>query len=73
MDKLLTSKEVSRLWEISPHTLRKWRWEGKGPQFVKLGHRVLYKESAIKEYIDNNSYSSTTEMSERKGKSNDAI
>lgn len=37
---------------ISASTLRKWRWEGKGPKFIKVGHRVLYREEDINSYIE---------------------
>ena len=30
-------------WDISPRTLERWRWAGEGPQFIKLGGRVVYR------------------------------
>ena len=30
-------------WNISHRTLERWRWTGEGPQFVKLGGRVVYR------------------------------
>lgn len=35
--------ELARRWKISPRTLERWRWTGDGPQFVKLGGRVVYR------------------------------
>ncbi len=30
-------------WAISPRTLERWHWAGEGPQFIKLGGRVVYR------------------------------
>jgi hypothetical protein len=32
---------------MSPRTLERWRWSGKGPAFVKLGGRVVYRLEVI--------------------------
>jgi hypothetical protein len=34
---------LSERWSLSPRTLERWRWTGKGPRFLKLGGRVLYR------------------------------
>lgn len=52
--RLLNEHEVAEILNVSAPTLRKWRWEGKGPQFVKIGHRVAYKSNEIDQYIENN-------------------
>jgi hypothetical protein len=28
---------------LSPRTLEKWRWRGKGPRFLKLEGKVVYR------------------------------
>jgi hypothetical protein len=35
--------DLARRWKLSPRTLERWRWTGEGPQFVKLGGRVVYR------------------------------
>jgi len=35
--------ELAVRWSISPRTLERWRWAGEGPQFIKLGGRVVYR------------------------------
>ena len=57
--KLLNEHEVAEILNVSAPTLRKWRWEGKGPQFVKVGHRVAYKSIDIESYIDRNTLGHT--------------
>ncbi len=58
--KYYSPKELSELWGVSENTLRKWRWEGKGPKFVKLGARVAYRAVDIDTYSEQNLHSSTT-------------
>tara|TARA_B100001248_G_C27166969_1_gene356180 strand:+ start:336 stop:545 length:210 start_codon:yes stop_codon:yes gene_type:complete len=67
MEQYYTSNELSTLWGISSHTLRKWRWEGRGPKFTKIGRRVMYRKSDIETYANEHSFRSTTEVSEAKG------
>ena len=39
--------ELSRRWRMSPRTLERWRYRGTGPQFLKVGGRVLYRLADI--------------------------
>jgi hypothetical protein len=39
----LSQNELSRRWNISPRTLERWRWLKQGPDYLKLGTRVLYR------------------------------
>jgi len=43
----LTQAELAERWRISPRTLEQWRWQGRGPRYLKLGRRVLYRLSDI--------------------------
>ena len=36
----------------SPATLAQHRYEGRGPRYVRLGRRVLYRGADINEYLD---------------------
>jgi predicted site-specific integrase-resolvase len=46
---------------LSPKTLEKWRMEGIGPNFVKLGGRVFYFKSDLDEYLSGRVVSSTAQ------------
>lgn len=48
---LLTPKDLANRWSVSLHTLSQWRWNGKGPLFVKLGSRVMYRIQDV-EYFE---------------------
>ena len=51
-DKLLTMTEVSGVTRAPIDTLRHWRKVGKGPDGFKLGRRVVYRESDVLRWID---------------------
>lgn len=39
----LNQNELANRWSISHRSLERWRWEGKGPRFLKIGGRVVYR------------------------------
>lgn len=51
---LFTPTDVAAMLGLSPHTLAMWRWEKKGPAFVKLGRNVFYRLDDVKLWIDAN-------------------
>lgn len=51
---LLTSQEVAKILGIAPHTLAKWRMEGKGPRYFRVGRlksNCLYERVAVEAYL----------------------
>ena len=42
-DIFLTSDQLAKRWVIRTETLSQWRWNGRGPQYLKIGRRVLYR------------------------------
>ncbi|WP_328600465.1 helix-turn-helix transcriptional regulator [Mesorhizobium xinjiangense] len=49
---LLTPADAADAMNISIPTLARWRSEGAGPAYVKLGGRVLYKVGDIEDFIE---------------------
>jgi predicted site-specific integrase-resolvase len=50
---LLDAHDVAtRLKGVSPRTLERWRVTGQGPRFIKVGHRVLYRETDVEDWLD---------------------
>jgi hypothetical protein len=43
----LDQKQLAERWLISPRTLEQWRWQGRGPLYLKIGGRVVYRLWAI--------------------------
>ena len=52
MVKLLRVPEVSELTGIPEATLRFWRHAGTGPPSAKLGRRVVYRETDVNDWVD---------------------
>lgn len=50
---LLTTEDVARLLGVSEKLIHNWRYEGRGPRFVKLGHRtVRYRPEDVDSWIE---------------------
>lgn len=61
-DKHIDEKEASQYLGISPRTLQGYRIKGGGPKFHKFGKKaVRYKVSELKEWIDKNQKTNTSE------------
>ena len=57
----LTVKEAAQKLGISPHTLDAWRAKGFGPQYRKIGRRVLYERNDLVVWASNQSRTSTSD------------
>lgn len=58
---LVTEQEASNILGLSARTLQKWRLQGNGPRFVKLGHAVRYDPVELDRYIDDARRRSTSD------------
>ena len=47
---LLTQAALARRWKVSPRTLERWRWLGRGPQYMKVGGQVRYRFADVAAY-----------------------
>lgn len=45
---------------VSARTLQRWRLEGVGPTYVKLGRLVRYREADLDTFLEERAYSSTS-------------
>ncbi len=52
---LLNEGEVAQLLQCTKSALRRWRREGRGPRFVRLGRLIRYSPSDLEEFIEQNS------------------
>ncbi|WP_084112851.1 helix-turn-helix transcriptional regulator [Belnapia moabensis] len=46
----LTQAELARRWRGSHRTLERYRYENKGPPYLKIGGRVLYRLEDIEAF-----------------------
>jgi len=61
MNNLLTTKEAAEYLNCSKSWLEKGRWAGYGPQYIKLGRKVLYPIEDIQTWLGEHRYKSTVE------------
>ncbi len=47
----LTTKEAAKLYNLTPHTLERWRSQSRGPKYAKLGKRILYDVSDLEAFF----------------------
>jgi hypothetical protein len=56
-------KQVAEALFMSEAALAQLRFRGRGPRFVKVGRRVLYRWSDVNTYLDANAAVQTGELS----------
>jgi len=49
--KLKSPPETAAMLRINENTLRRWRMDGKGPQWLKVGGRYFYTDQALREFM----------------------
>ena len=50
-DALIRAQDVSRYTGIAQQTHARWRHEGIGPKYVRLGRRVFYRAGDLRAWI----------------------
>lgn len=63
----LNQIQLSRRWTLSPRTLERWRWLKAGPQYLKIGGRVVYRLEDVEAFESSQLYLSGP--TQRKGRS----
>ncbi len=49
---LLNEYQASEITGLKPATLRKRRWQGVPPYFLKVGSRVFYDQDYLEQFLD---------------------
>jgi excisionase family DNA binding protein len=49
--RLLTPEDVAELLGISERTLEFWRYQGRGPAFLRVGKRVRYRPTDVEAFL----------------------
>jgi hypothetical protein len=65
IDHLLQETEVAKILSVKVSTLRRWRWAGEGPQFIKIGAAVRYDPQVLKDYLAGQIRTSTSDVGSR--------
>lgn len=54
MERMYTGQEVADWLAISIYTVNRWRSDGVGPRYVAVQGVIRYPESAITEFLEQN-------------------
>ncbi len=55
----LDQNTLADRWQVSPRTLEQWRWQGRGPRFLKIGGRVVYRLADVEAFETSNIHANT--------------
>jgi len=58
---LMRETEAARLLGLSARTLQKWRWNGRGPKFLRLNGAVRYARSDLENFVASARRTSTSD------------
>jgi predicted site-specific integrase-resolvase len=58
---LLKESEAAKRLAVEVATLRRWRWAGKGPRFLKIEGAVRYDPNDLAEFISASRRNSTSD------------
>lgn len=47
---MINEVELAERWNLSPKTLQRWRSEGRGPRFMKMSKRVVYRMDEVLDF-----------------------
>ena len=61
-DKLYRPHDVEREGVAARQTLARWRCEGRGPRFLRLGSRIAYEGKDLNNWLDAQASNSATEL-----------
>ncbi len=59
--RMLKEREAAELLAMEVTTLRRWRWAGKGPRFLKIGGAVRYDPADLEAFIGEARQTSTSD------------
>lgn len=59
--RLIKEREAAHILNLKVSTLRRWRWAGRGPRFLKLGGAVRYDPADLSTYIQSRRRASTSD------------
>ena len=63
-DRLITDTEAAEFLGVQPQTLRRWRWAGNSPRYVRLSRSprgaVRYTLRALREWVREHEAASTS-------------
>ena len=63
-NEVMSTKNLAEMLGLQPQTLRIWRSQGRGPQYIRFGgskSRVFYRKIDVEVWFKRNTYANTSE------------
>lgn len=64
-NELLSTGQTAEFLNLAPPTLAKWRLQGGGPTFVRLGGRIFYRRSTLEQFLSEKTFPHTSAYREK--------
>lgn len=61
MKRFLTAPEVAGEYPVATQTLARWRCDGSGPAFLRIGRKIAYDRQVLDEWFAAHSVRSTSD------------
>lgn len=61
----LDTKAAAAYLGVTSKTLERWRWKGGGPEYFKVGARVMYRGDLLDEWLETRRRRSTSDAGGR--------
>jgi len=66
-DLFIDKIQLARRWKLSHRTLERWRWIGCGPNYTKIGRRVVYRLVDVEQFEANGLHQTISAEGDRRG------
>ena len=58
---LVRSPLIAKYLGVTPGTLRAWRCQGKGPEYIKIGATVFYDRNVVDQWLAERIFQNTSQ------------
>lgn len=48
---ILKINEAAKILNVAPQTLSKWRYQGRGPEYIKMGRNIRYSMESLSSFL----------------------
>ena len=61
VERLMSTAEVAEVLRVRPESIRRMRWDGSGPRYIRRGKRALYDPADVREWLEGQKRASTSD------------
>ena len=61
VEKLMSSRDLAEVLHVKEQSVRRMRWDGTGPKFLRRGKRAWYDPTDVREWLEAQKRTSTSD------------